>query len=275
MTWRQNSTENFLHLRLVANRGHDRFRRSKRAIDFHALGNRPARLRKIFVELLRKLHCPGNICRAAVKLAINEIGAPSKEKTDWRGHDQVVAQVGPGEFVPPRIIKREREKTKHSAVARHSAFPHAKDRKRFAQHLRFVEKNEAQSSSDNDAEERSAGDEIADFGDRQVGITAPCQNAINKIAANKREHVSESVPARTNIVPEPEDQRIKIVNVISEHLCGAILNPRSRGSTLFAKKARSGSFYFSQPAPAFQRPRLSHHPRRLPVQDRQRNRLRR
>ena len=45
-------------------------------------------------QLLWKLHCPGNICNAPVKFAINEIGAPAKEQTKRGGHHQIVALVG-------------------------------------------------------------------------------------------------------------------------------------------------------------------------------------
>src|SRR5262249_59420882 len=95
-------------------------------------------------QFLRELHCPGNIRDAPIKLAIDEISAAPEEQPNRSGHNQIVAQVCPRDFVPVRIVKRERQKPDHSSVARHTAFPDAQDRQRLTQHFWFVEENVAE-----------------------------------------------------------------------------------------------------------------------------------
>src|SRR5262249_31253521 len=125
---------------------------------------------------------------------------------------------------------------------------------------------------DNHTKQRRAGNEVAHFRNRQIGKAPLRELPVNEIAANKREHISQSVPTRTDVVVNPKNQRIEIVNVISEH-ASAIFTARPNGSTLFARTAPSGWFYFLQAAPAFQRRRPCHRPRPLPDQDRQCNPL--
>jgi hypothetical protein len=64
--------------------------------------------------------------------------------------------------VSVRVVQSEKQQTKHSAVAGHSAFPNAKDRQRLAQHFGFVEEDVAEAPSDDHSKKRAASDEVAD-----------------------------------------------------------------------------------------------------------------
>ena len=63
---------------------------------------------RLIEQLLGKLHRPGDAGDPSIKLAIDEIRAAPEEQTDRRGHDQVVAQVRPGEMMTARIVKCEK-----------------------------------------------------------------------------------------------------------------------------------------------------------------------
>src|SRR5262245_42489669 len=95
-------------------------------------------------QFLRELHRPRNTGDPAVKLAVYEIRASSKEQSHRRGYDKVVAEVQPRNFVAACVIKREQHQTEHPTVTRHAAFPDAQDRQRLAQHFRLVKKNVAE-----------------------------------------------------------------------------------------------------------------------------------
>ena len=71
-----------------------------------------------------------------------------------------------------RVVQGEKQQTKHSAVAGHSAFPNAKDRQRLAQHFGFIEENVAEAATDDHAKQRAASDEVADSLRGQIGISA-------------------------------------------------------------------------------------------------------
>src|SRR5205085_7345520 len=136
-------------------------RRIERWIDLPAGNDRAFRLANVFSELFWKLHRPRDICHPTIKLAIDEIGAAPEKQTNWRGHNQIVAQIHPRDFLAPGIINREREQAEHSTVTRHSAFPHPKDRDRRAQHLRLIEQNVTEPATEDHAKERGTGDEVA------------------------------------------------------------------------------------------------------------------
>ena len=104
-------------------------------------------------------------------------------------------------------------------MARHAAFPDAQDRQRLAQHFRLVEENVAEPPANDHAKERAAGDKVAYALRRQIGISAFGQPKENEIAGDKREHISEPIPSRPDIVVNPKNNRIEIVQIISEHLC--------------------------------------------------------
>src|SRR5262249_56094394 len=95
-------------------------------------------------QFLRELYCPRNICDPPVKLAINEIRAAPEEQSEWRGHNQIVAQIHPRDFVAARVVKREQQQGQHTAVARHAAFPNAQDRQRLPHHFPLLEKKQTQ-----------------------------------------------------------------------------------------------------------------------------------
>src|SRR5437763_1064273 len=102
-------------------------------------------------------------------------------------------------------------------MAGHATFPNAENRQRLTQHLGLVEKNVAEPAADDDTKERGSGDEIADSRRRQIGESAQCKFSINEITAKERENVGQTVPPRSDTVVNAKDQRIEIVNVISEH----------------------------------------------------------
>src|SRR5207237_5272331 len=85
------------------------------------------------------------------------------------------------------------------------------------QHFRLLEKNVTKPTANENAKKRGSGNEITNLCYRQIGVTAPRQKSKEGIAASKGEHISQSVPARTDIVPQSKNQRAKIVNVVSDH----------------------------------------------------------
>src|SRR5438128_98497 len=103
----------------------NRLGRGEGWVNWCASRDRAFRFRRMVEQFLRKLHRPGKVCGPPIKLAIDEIGAPTKEQPDRRGDDKIVAKVCPGKFMPTRKIKSEEQKPDHSAMGRHSAFPHA------------------------------------------------------------------------------------------------------------------------------------------------------
>src|SRR4029453_18200809 len=174
-------------------------------------------------QLFWKLHCPGNICNAPVEFAVDEIGAPAKEQTKRRGYDKVVAQVHPRDFVPMGIVKSEKQHPDHPAMARHAAFPYPQDRQRLAQHFRFVEENVPEAATNDHTEKGAAGDKVTNLLHRQIRITGFCQDAQKNVAANKRQHISQPVPARPDIIVNAKNYGIEIVQIVSEHWCGLSL----------------------------------------------------
>ena len=157
----QNCPQNLFHVPFSMDRADDRFRRCERCVDLRARGNGAVGFRRMIEQFFRKLHRPGNVGRAPVKFAVDEIGAAPEEQPERRSHAKVVGEIGPGKFVPTRVIKREEQEADHPAVAGHSAFPHAQNRQWLAQHFRFVEKNVTEPATDDHAEERATRDEIA------------------------------------------------------------------------------------------------------------------
>src|ERR1017187_1514198 len=97
--------------------------------------------------------------RASIKFAVDKIGAASKKQTDRSGHDQIITEVRPGNFMAPRIVECEPQNAKHAAVTGHAAFPHAQDRQRLAQHFRLVEKNVAEPTPEQHAEDNGPSNE--------------------------------------------------------------------------------------------------------------------
>src|ERR1043166_1553262 len=81
-------------------------------------------------QFFRELHPPARICYPAVKLAIDKIRAAAEEQTHRRGHDEIIAEVQPGNVMSARVIEREQQSEEHTAVARHAAFPNLQDRER-------------------------------------------------------------------------------------------------------------------------------------------------
>ena len=79
-------------------------------------------------QFLWELHRPLNTCDPPVKFAVNEIGAASKEQTNRRSNNQVVAVVHPRDFVTLCVVQGEKQQAKHPAVTGHAALPDAEDR---------------------------------------------------------------------------------------------------------------------------------------------------
>ena len=53
------------------------------------------------------MDCPGDVGGAAIQLAVNKIGATPEEQSDWRGDTEVIARIGPRQFMPARINEGE------------------------------------------------------------------------------------------------------------------------------------------------------------------------
>ena len=73
----------------------NRVRRVERRIDLRACCHRAFRFLGMIEQLLWKLHCPGNIRDAPIKLAVDEISAASEEQTNRRGDDEIITEVSP------------------------------------------------------------------------------------------------------------------------------------------------------------------------------------
>ena len=119
--------------------------------------------------------------------------------------------------MPVREIQSEKQYANHSAVARHSAFPNTEDRQRLAQHFGLVEENVAETPADDHAKQRAASDEVAHSLRRQISKAALSKPQKKEIAGNKSEHVSQAVPPGANIVGDPKNNWIEIVQIIREH----------------------------------------------------------
>src|SRR5947199_8754074 len=113
-------------------------------------------------KFLCKLYRPWTVGNAAVKLAVNEIGAAAKEQTGRGSHAKIVSQIHPRNLMSMRVVKREEQQPNHPAVARHSAFPHPQDRQWRAQHFGIVKENVTEPPANDDAEKRGAGNEVSD-----------------------------------------------------------------------------------------------------------------
>src|ERR1043166_6257300 len=97
-------------------------------------------------QFFRELHPPARICYPAVKLTIDKIRAAAEEQTHRRGHDEIIAEVQPGNVMSARVIEREQQNPDHSAVARHAAFPNLQDRERLPPQYRLLEKKRKQTA---------------------------------------------------------------------------------------------------------------------------------
>src|SRR4029450_5188377 len=156
MPRRQDRAQSTRDLWLSMQRGDNRLRGRQRWINLPAGRDCALCFGRMIEQLFWKLHCPGNICNAPVKFAVDEIGAAAKEQTKRRGYDKIVAQVQPRDFGPMGIVKSEKQHPDHPAMARHSAFPYPQDRQRLAQHFRFVEENVPEAATNDDTEKRAA-----------------------------------------------------------------------------------------------------------------------
>src|SRR5207248_6131054 len=96
-------------------------------------------------------------------------------------------------------------------------------------HFRFVKKNVADSAAQQHAKKRRPGYEIADVFRWQVAVTALREQAHDEIGGKKRQHIGKSVPARPDVVPKLEDERIEIIDEIRKH----------RGQSLPSSRAKS------------------------------------
>ena len=78
-------------------------------------------------DFLREKHRPRDVSGAAVELAVDEVRAASEEESDRSHDDEIIAEIGPRNLVPPGVVKGERDQPEHAAMARHSAFPNPKN----------------------------------------------------------------------------------------------------------------------------------------------------
>src|SRR5213593_2333144 len=196
----------------------DRVRGGQRWINLRARRHCTLRFLRMIEQFFWELHCPGNIRDPPIKLAVDEISAAPEEQPDRRGHNKIIAKVRPRDFVPVRVIKSESQQAEHPAVAGHPAFPDAQDRQRLAQHFWLVEKNVAEAPAYDYAKERAARDKVAHSLRRQIGVAAFGQPKENKIAGDECEHIGKAVPSRTDIVVDPKNDRIEIVQIVGKHL---------------------------------------------------------
>src|SRR6266545_1562077 len=104
-------------------------------------------------------------------------------------------------------------------MARHSAFSYPQDRQRLAQHLRFVEENVPEPATNDHTEKRAARDKVSNLFHRQIRITGFRQDAQKNIAAQERQHVSQPVTSRPDIIVNAKNDRIEVVQIVSEHWC--------------------------------------------------------
>src|SRR5438046_8408175 len=140
-------------------------------------------------QFLWKLHGPRNIRNASIQFPVDKVGAASKEQANRRSNDQVVAEVCPRDFVPVRVVKSESQQAKHSAVARHPAFPDAQDRQRLAQHFRFVEEDVTETYGNNHAKESAASNKVANALRRKIGVPAFGKPYEKLVARDECEHI--------------------------------------------------------------------------------------
>src|SRR5438034_472731 len=198
-------------------RADDRVRGGQRWINLRARRHCTLRFLRMIEQFFWELHCPGNIRDPPIKLAVDEISAAPEEQPDRRGHNKIIAQVRPRDFVPVRVIKSENQQAEHPAVAGHPAFPDAQDRQRLAQHFWLVEKNVAKATADDYTEQRATGDKVANSLWRKVGVAAFGQPKENKIAGDECEYISQPIPSWPDIVVNPKNNRIQAVQVVGEH----------------------------------------------------------
>jgi hypothetical protein len=164
------------------------------------------------------LDCPRNAGHPAIQLAVDEIRTAAEKQSDGRDNTEIIARIRPGQFVPTRINEGEDDDADDATVARHSAFPNPQNRNRIPQHLGLVKKDVTEAAADHHSEERDPGDEIAQGRLWEIEIAAPRKHAEEQICEEEGEHIRHPVPAGPDIIPEPEDERIEIVQVIGEHL---------------------------------------------------------
>ena len=84
---------------------------------------------------LGELHRPRHRRGPTVKFAIDEVRAATEKQTNRRNHSDIIRQAQPRKVVPPPVKKHGEGEPDHSAVARHSPVPDAKDEKRIYQQL--------------------------------------------------------------------------------------------------------------------------------------------
>src|SRR6202011_4810393 len=105
----------------------------------------------------------------------------------------------------------------HAAVTGHAALPHAQDRQWLAQHLRFVEKGVTEAAAEKHSKNSVAENEVSYLVRGKIGIAASREITVNPIGKAKREHISQAVPPRPDIVPQAKDKRIKVDQVVGKH----------------------------------------------------------
>ena len=94
---------------------------------------------------------------------------------------------------------------------------------RLAKHFRFVKKDVPEPATNNHAEKRAARNKVTNLFHGQVGVTEFRQEAQKDVAANERQHVCQSIPARPDIIVNAKNDRIEVVQIVSEHWCGLSL----------------------------------------------------
>ena len=83
----------------------------------------------------------------------------------------------------------------------------------------LVYENEAESAAEKHSEDGVAKNEVGYLVRGKIGITAFSEMSINPIGTAEREDVSQTVPPWPDIVPQAEDKRIKVDQVVGKHWC--------------------------------------------------------
>ena len=100
----------------------------------------------------------------------------------------------------------------------HASFPDAEKEQRVLQKaIEIIKQHVSQSSANDDAEERSPGDEVRDLIRSEIAVTAPRQVAVEQRSKKKSKNVSEPIPTEADSIAKADEEGTEIVNVEGEH----------------------------------------------------------
>src|SRR5215211_544280 len=82
--------------------------------------------------------------------------------------------------------------------------------------MRLVEEDVTEPAADHDAEKGGPGNKVAHLRLGQIGVAFAREPGKEREAAEKREHIGHPVPAGPERFRDVEDERIKLMQVVSE-----------------------------------------------------------